>query len=110
MGKGAENINAGISLSKKLSQLEKAQLTATKVRILPDGRVRSYGKEIPATNPGLTRGASRVSEYNPLTGQTRSWHECYGHSGNIIRVHPKQINGQDIISLHYPPIGEEIRW
>ena len=108
LGKGAENINAGISLTKKLSQLEKAQLTA-KARILSDGRIRYYGKKMPARNIGITRSASRVSEYNPLIGQTRSWHECYDHHGNVIRVHPKQINGQDIISSHYPLIGEEIR-
>ena len=108
LGKGAENINAGISLTKKLSQLEKAQLT-TRVRILSDGRIRYYGKKIPARNVGITRSASRVSEYNPLTGQTRSWHECYDQNGNVIRVHPKQINGQDVISSHYPLIGEEIR-
>ena len=48
--------------------------------------------------------------FSHLTGQTRAWHECYDHSHDVIRVHPKQINGQEIISPHYPPTGEEIRW
>jgi filamentous hemagglutinin len=107
---GAENINAGISLTKKLSHLENAQRNFYRMRILGDGRIRFYKNEIPATTPGLTRGACRVCEYNPLTGQSRAWHECYDHFGNVIRVHPKQINGQDLISPHYPPIEKEISW
>jgi hypothetical protein len=110
LGRGAENVNAAIYLGKKLSQLEAAHVNASTTRILLDGRIRYYEVEISARNPGVTRGAARVTEYNTLTGQTRVWHECYDHSGNVLRVHSKQINRQDIISPHYPPTGEELKW
>lgn len=104
----AENINASTALAKKLSQLEKAQFSASRTKILPDGRIRYYGEEISATTLGPTSGACRVTEYNTLTGQTRSWHECHGHLGNVNRVHPKQINGQNVTSPHYPFIESEL--
>lgn len=27
---------------------------------------------------------------------------------NVNRIHPKNINGQELISQHYPPIGMEL--
>lgn len=35
--------------------------------------------------------------------------ENYGHNGNVIRVHPKSINGQPVSGQHYPPTGSEIK-
>lgn len=105
---GAENVNAGINLSKKLSQVETAQQTAVKTRLLDDGRIRYYSKEYLSKNEGLTRGACRVTEINFRNGYSRSWHECYNHFGNINRIHPKTINGQDLISSHYPPTVQEL--
>lgn len=73
----------------------------------PDGRTRYYKGEIPSDTPRKTRGASYVIEYNPTTGKSRAWNECYDHQGGVNRVHPKQINGQQVTSQHYPPtIGE----
>jgi hypothetical protein len=108
LGRGAENINAGISLTTKLRQLETIQQTAAKTRILPDGRIRYYKAERMATYPGPTRGSAYVTEYNPTTGQVRGWNECYDQLGNVNRVHPKDINGQNLISPHYPLIVQEI--
>ena len=105
---GAENINAGISLTTKLRQLETMQQTAAKTRILPDGRIRYYKAERMATYPGHTRGSSYVTEYNPNTEQVRGWNECYDQLGNVNRVHPKDINGQSLTSQHYPLIAQEI--
>lgn len=34
--------------------------------------------------------------------------ESYDHTGHIIRVHPKSINGQPVIGQYYPPTGKEI--
>ncbi len=56
----------------------------------------------------LKRGASFVTEYNPTTGQVRSWQECYDQAGNVNRVHPKSLNGQDLIGQHYPPTKAEL--
>ena len=55
-----------------------------------------------------TRGSSYVSEYNQITGQARSWQECYDHAGDVNRVHPKTLNGQDLIGQHYPPTKAEL--
>ena len=108
LSRGAENINAGVNLSNKLSQLEKMQQSSTKTRLLPDGRIRYYSKEVFSKNFCPTRGASRVTEWNTRTGASRSWHECYDHLGNTNRVHPKQINGQEIRCTHYPLTAREL--
>jgi hypothetical protein len=104
----AQNVNSLINLNKKMSALQKAQTKSIKTLDLGNGRVRYYEKEIPSKKLGLTRGASYVTEHNQITGQVRSWHECYDHSGKINRVHPKMIDGQDIKGQHYPPTKEEI--
>ncbi|HFX6379769.1 TPA: VENN motif pre-toxin domain-containing protein, partial [Acinetobacter baumannii] len=105
----AVNLNAQDALNRKLSGLEKAQKMAEVTKTLPDGRVRYYNKEVTAAKDGPTRGASFVTEYNPETGAVRQWMESYDHSGNVIRVHPKSINGQPVIGQHYPPTGKEIQ-
>ncbi|MGC3893446.1 RHS repeat-associated core domain-containing protein [Pseudomonas urmiensis] len=95
-------------LERKLSVLENAQNTSARERILPDGRIRYYGREALAKNPGPTRGRSRTTEYNPTTGQVRVWEETYDHSGKINRVHPKMNNGESISLPHYPPTKADI--
>ncbi|MFS2158142.1 PAAR domain-containing protein [Pseudomonas sp. Pseusp122] len=104
----AANVNAQAALKAKLSGLQKAQQSAATTRTLPDGRVRYYTEEVPARSAGKTRGASFVTEHNPGTGQTRQWMESYDQSGNVIRVHPKSINGQPVSAQHYPPTGAEL--
>jgi len=106
---GADSVNAGAALRSKLSALEDAQSSAATTRTLPDGRIRYYGPETPATNPGPTRGASYVTEWDPATGRVRSWMESYDQAGNVNRVHPKMINGQTVNSLHYPPTARELQ-
>jgi len=105
---GASNVNAQAALQSKLSALENAQHTAARTRTLPDGRIRYYEAETPARTAGPTRGASYVTEYNPQTGQVRSWMESYDHAGNVNRVHPKMINGQTVNAPHYPPTSKEL--
>ena len=104
----ATSVNAAAALRTKTSGLQKAQEGAATSKALPDGRVRYYGEEKPARKEGRTRGASFVTEYNPKTGSTRQWFESYDHSGNVIRVHPKTINGQTVNAQHYPPTGAEL--
>lgn len=100
--------NAQDSLDRKLRALEQAQKDAEQVRNLPDGRVRYYGPEKPAQNPGPTRGRRMVTEFDPKSGQVRQWMENYDHSGQVVRVHPKMNNGQVVESPHYPPTGKEL--
>ncbi len=99
----ASGANAKPALRSKLSALEQAQAEAVTTKTLPDGRIRYYTEEIPARTEGPTRGASFVTEYNPATGSARQWMESYDQSGNVIRVHPKSINGQPVMGQHYPP-------
>jgi hypothetical protein len=88
--------------------LEKAQNLAKETRTMPDGRVRYYSKEDPCHAPGSTRGRSHVTEYDPKTNRIRQWSECRDHFGNVNRVRPKMINGQQIKSLHYPHTKQEL--
>jgi hypothetical protein len=105
---GANNINAGSTLNSKLSAIETAQQNAAQVRVLPDGRIRYYTAEVSATKIGPTRGASYVTEWDPKTNTVRSWMESYNQTGDVIRVHPKMINGQAVTSQHYPPTAAEV--
>nr|NGX42984.1 tRNA3(Ser)-specific nuclease WapA [Chlamydiota bacterium] len=100
----ATSVNALGALNRKLSLLQKSQNSAVHKRILPDGRFRYYSLEKPSLTQGPTRGASFVTELTPKTGRVRSWYECYDHSGNINRVHPKSLNGYELNRSHYPPI------
>ena len=105
---GAESANAQAALARKLRTLEGAQQSAARVRTLPDGRVRYYGAERAAERQGPTRGAALVTEYNPTTGQVRQWYESYDAAGNVVRVHPKSIDGQVLDAQHFPPTGAEV--
>ena len=60
-----------------------------------------------ARTEGPTRGNARVTEYNPKTGQVRSWEESYNHSGEVTRVHPKSLDGGKVESTHYPLTAAE---
>jgi hypothetical protein len=109
ISRGAESVNSARALRSKLSGLQKAQGMPAQTRILPDGRIRYYTMEIPASNIGPTRGASYVTEWNPVTGQVRSWMESYDQLGSINRIHPKMNNGQTLNSFHYPLTGRELK-
>jgi hypothetical protein len=104
---GAKNVDARKALRTKLSALQSGQRDATRTRKLQDGRIRYYGRETPARQPGATRGASYVTEWNPRTGRVRSWMESYDQAGKVNRVHPKMRDGQQVASPHYPPTGRE---
>jgi len=91
-----------------MSALQKAQKIAAKIEELPDGRIRYYAGERLATKPGPTKSSSYVTEHNTNTGQIRSWIENYNHDGSVNRVHPKMLDGQDLIGQHYPPTKSEL--
>ncbi len=106
-GDYSESLNSAGVIAKKMRELEKAEKEAVKIRNLSDGRVRYYFEEVPSGKPGPTRGRSQVTEYNTKTGQVRHWSECYDHDGNVNRVHPKMVDGQDVKSTHYPLTAKE---
>ncbi len=104
----ASSVNAQAALNKKLRALENAQKISAKTVHLPDGRIRYHTAESLSNTPGPTRGSAYVTEWDPKTGDVRSWQECYNQSGEVNRVHPKMINGQDVEAQHYPPTGKEL--
>jgi hypothetical protein len=108
LSRGAESVNAGAALKSKFFLLENFQVKAVKTRKLSDGRIRYYGKESLSKTSGPTSGACNVVEWNPINGNVRRWYECHDHLGNVNRVHPKYINGQDVFAPHYPPTGSEL--
>jgi len=105
----AQSNNAREALHNKMSALQSAQQVAVRTQQLPDGRIRYYENERPSKTPGPTRGAAIVTEYNPKTGQIRTWNECYDQKGNVNRVHPKMLDGEDLRAQHYPPTKNELR-
>jgi hypothetical protein len=70
----------------------------------PENRV----SEKLASKAEVTRGRTYVTEFDVTTGHVRTWMECYDHLGVINPVHPKQINGEDLISPHYLPTAREL--
>jgi len=107
-GDNASSVNAQVALYKKMSALEGAQKEAVKIEHLSDGRIRYYDVERPARNLGPTRGSSFVTEYNPKTGQVRQWNESYDQFGDVNRIHPKTLDGQDVRAQHYPSTKSEL--
>ena len=103
------SVNSQAAMGQKMRVLESAQKNAVKTQTFDDSRVRYYKAETPARTPGSTRGAAHVTEHNTKTGQVRSWHESYDHSGSVNRVHMKTINGQHVSAQHYPPTQAELR-
>ena len=80
----------GANLSRHLGQLEKYGQGGFKE--LQNGRFRYYGNIKSATKAGEMQGARLVREWNPATGNTRTWYETIDHAGKIRQVHPKYNN------------------
>ncbi len=95
-------------LDKNLEIAENAIKDAERIKKFPDGRVRYYEAETLSSKPGPTRGSSYVTEFDTKTGRVRSWQECYDHVGNVNRVHPKTIDGFDVVAQHYPLTKAEL--
>jgi hypothetical protein len=102
------NVNSGEALKEKYKDLISAQKNAVKVEKLPDGRIRYYKESKPSKIPGNTKESCRVTEYNPQTGDVKSWQNNIGHDGKTIRVHVQRINGKEAIGQHYPQTGSEV--
>lgn len=107
-GTAINSANAQDALRRKMETLEGAQRKAVKTEKLPDGRVRYYRAENPSRTPGPTRGAAYVTEHNLKTGQVRTWYENYDKQGKVNRIHPKTIDGQNLVGQHYPPTQKEM--
>ncbi len=64
------------------------------IKSLEDGRFRFYGNTTPAKTQGEMVGARLVREWDPTTGQTRTWYETLDHSGNVRSVAPKPVTDE----------------
>lgn len=76
---------------------------------MTNGCVRYSMLEVIARAEVAIRRTYLFTEFNPKTGNTRQWMESDHHSGSVIRVHPKSINGQPVDAQHYPPTGAELK-
>ncbi|WP_375224216.1 RHS repeat-associated core domain-containing protein [Erwinia amylovora] len=61
------------------------------VKELQNGRYRFYDVVKPSRNPGEMKGARLVREWDPASGNKRTWYETVDHSGNIRSVAPKPV-------------------
>ncbi|MCT4708603.1 hypothetical protein MUA03_22365 [Enterobacteriaceae bacterium H16N7] len=56
------------------------------VKELDNGNYRFYGDITSSRTAGEMAGARLVREWDPKTGQTRTWYETLDHAGNIRSV------------------------
>jgi hypothetical protein len=68
---------------------EAQEYGAAGIRQLEDGRFRFYGKIKPADKAGEMVGARKAREWDPATGNTRTWFETLDHQGRIRQVRPE---------------------
>jgi len=61
------------------------------VKELENVNYRFYGDMTPSRTTGEMTGARLVKEWDPKTGQTRTWYETLDHAGNIRSVAPKPV-------------------
>jgi hypothetical protein len=86
MGEAHNAANAA-KYSEHLKQLEKYGSAGTKE--LQNGRIRYYGNVTPASKPGEMAGRRVVREWDPSTGNKRTWMETVDHNGNVRIVRPE---------------------
>ncbi|HHR8284186.1 TPA: hypothetical protein ACS9WW_004177 [Salmonella enterica subsp. enterica serovar Muenchen] len=79
----------GAKLKEYYRQVEKYGQAG--VKELDNGNYRFYGDVTPSRTTGEMAGARLVREWNPKTGQTRTWYETLDHAGNIRSVAPKPV-------------------
>jgi hypothetical protein len=74
---------------------------------LPDGRLRYKGDVKPARTTGEMSGQRVVREWNPETGQTRTWQETLDHEGRIRQVRPDEsLTGGKKVHYKFDPDGK----
>ena len=61
------------------------------VRELRNVRYRLYDEIKPSRNPGEMKGARLVREWDPSTGNIRTWYETVDPTENIRSVTPKPV-------------------
>ena len=86
---GTANAASGARLNEHLTQLQKYGKDGFKQ--LENGRYRYYGNVKPARTPGEMSGARLAREWDPTTGNTRTWVETLDHSGRVRSVAPKPV-------------------
>lgn len=75
--------------------------------LLPDGRWRYKGDVKPARTTGEMSGQRVVREWNPETGQTRTWQETLDHEGRIRQVRPDEsLTGGKKVHYKFDPDGK----
>ncbi|TCO50669.1 DUF6531 domain-containing protein [Actinocrispum wychmicini] len=100
----AANAANGAKLNDHLRQAEKYGKAG--YREMPDGRIRYYGNVDPARTPGEMAGRRVVREWDPATGEKRTWQETVDHDGNVRIVRPQEsITGGRKVHYHFDADG-----
>jgi hypothetical protein len=86
MGAGHNAAN-GARLNQHLRQLE--EYGAKGFKELENGRIRYYGDLTPASKPGAIAGRRVVREWDPSSGNTRTWMENLDRQGRVRIVRPE---------------------
>jgi hypothetical protein len=59
-----------------------------------------------AHTPGEMKGRRMVREWNPATGEKRTWHETVDHNGNVRIVRPDpSLTGGGKVHYHFDENG-----
>ncbi|WP_226887650.1 hypothetical protein [Pectobacterium aquaticum] len=89
--KGRANNNAASHQKLKDYYEQQEKYGSGGVKELENGRYRFYGDIKPSRTPGEMQGAKLVREWDPATGNKRTWYETVDHSGNVRSVAPKPV-------------------
>ena len=82
----ADTLSDGLLLNQHLRHLER--YGSAGMRELENGRIRYYGDMVPASTSGTMSGRRLVREWNPSTGNSRTWHETIDRRGRVRIVRP----------------------
>jgi len=83
----AHNAANAAKLTEHLRQAEK--YGAAGFKELENGRFRYFGNVTPARTPGTMQGTRLVREWDPATGNSRTWLETLDHQGRVRIVRPE---------------------
>ena len=61
------------------------------LKAIENGRYRFYGDIKPSRTLREMQGARLVREWDPTTGNKRTWYETVEHSGRVRSVAPKPV-------------------
>ncbi|BDR55742.1 RHS repeat-associated core domain-containing protein [Xylocopilactobacillus apis] len=90
-GKGNDAHNAANYQKLKDFYEQAEKYGSADIKSLENGRYRFYGNIKPSRTYGEMQGARLVREWDPATGNRRTWYKTVDHSGRVRSVAPKPV-------------------